>query len=46
VPVLEKYPEDVKVAFKNFPIRSHKFAMKAATAAPAADIQKGGAVGS
>jgi protein-disulfide isomerase len=37
--VLEKYPEDVKVVFKNFPIRSHKFAMKAAVAALAADSQ-------
>ena len=35
--VLEKYPDDVKIAFKNFPIRSHKFAEKAATAALAAE---------
>jgi protein-disulfide isomerase len=34
--VLEKYPEDVKIVFKNFPLRSHKFAMKAALAALAA----------
>lgn len=34
--VLEKYPNDVKVVFKNFPLRSHRFAMKAATAALAA----------
>lgn len=35
--VLEKYPNEVKLVFKNFPIRSHKFAVKAATAALAAD---------
>ena len=37
--VLEKYPNDVKVAFKNFPLRNHKFAMKAAVAALAAEGQ-------
>ena len=37
--VLEKYPADVKIAFKNFPIRSHKFAKQAAIAALAADSQ-------
>jgi protein-disulfide isomerase len=37
--VLEKYPHDVKVAFKNFPLRNHKFAMKAALAALAAESQ-------
>ena len=37
--VLEKYPQDVKVVFKNFPLRNHKFAMKAAVAALAADSQ-------
>jgi protein-disulfide isomerase len=37
--VLEKYPEDVKIAFKNFPIRSHKFAKQAAIAALAAGGQ-------
>jgi protein-disulfide isomerase len=37
--VLEKYPSDVKVVFKNFPLRNHKFAMKAATAAYAARSQ-------
>ena len=31
--VLEKYPDDVKIVFKNFPLRQHKFAMKAAIAA-------------
>jgi protein-disulfide isomerase len=30
------YPNDVKVVFKNFPLRSHQFAMKAAIAAMAA----------
>jgi protein-disulfide isomerase len=37
--VLEKYPQDVKVVFKNFPLRNHKFAMKAAVAALAAESQ-------
>jgi len=37
--VLEKYPEDVKVVFKNFPLRNHKFAMQAAVAAMAAEGQ-------
>jgi protein-disulfide isomerase len=37
--VLEKYPDDVKIAFKNFPLRNHKFAMKAAIAALAAESQ-------
>jgi protein-disulfide isomerase len=37
--VLEKYPEDVKVVFKNFPLRNHKYARKAAIAALAADKQ-------
>ncbi len=35
--VLEKYPDDVKIVFKNFPLRNHKFALKAATAALAAE---------
>jgi protein-disulfide isomerase len=34
--VLEKNPETVKVVFKNFPIRSHRFAMQAARTAMAA----------
>jgi protein-disulfide isomerase len=34
--VLEKNPDTVNVVFKNFPIRSHKFAAKAAMAALAA----------
>jgi protein-disulfide isomerase len=37
--VLEKYPHDVKIVFKNFPLRSHKFALKAAIAALAAGSQ-------
>jgi protein-disulfide isomerase len=37
--LLEKYPDDVKIVFKNFPLRNHKFAMKAATAALAAKSQ-------
>jgi protein-disulfide isomerase len=37
--VLEKYPDDVKIVFKNFPLGNHKFAMKAATAALAAESQ-------
>jgi protein-disulfide isomerase len=37
--VLEKYPEDVKVVFKHFPLRNHKFAMKAAIASIAAESQ-------
>ncbi len=37
--VLEKYPDDVKIVFKNFPLSNHKFALKAATAALAAKSQ-------
>ena len=37
--VLERYPKEVKVVFKNFPLRNHKFARKAATAVLAADRQ-------
>lgn len=37
--MLEKYPRDVKLLFKNFPLRSHKFARQAATAALAAHAQ-------
>ena len=37
--VLEKYPNQVKLVFKNFPIRNHKFAMPAAIAALAAEKQ-------
>jgi protein-disulfide isomerase len=31
--VLDKYPKEVKLVFKNYPIKSHKFARKAALAA-------------
>ena len=37
--VLGKYPNDVKIAFKNFPLKNHKFAMPAAIAALAAGQQ-------
>jgi protein-disulfide isomerase len=37
--VLEKNPETVKLVYKNFPLGSHKFAAKAATAALAAGDQ-------
>jgi len=37
--LLEKYPKDVRIVFKNFPIPSHKFAIKAALAALAAGRQ-------
>lgn len=37
--MLEKYPGDVKVVFKNFPLRRHKFAYKAALASLAAHRQ-------
>jgi len=37
--VLEKNPDRVKLVFKNFPIRNHKFAMEAAIAALAAEKQ-------
>lgn len=37
--MLEKYPKDVKLVFKNFPLPMHPFARKAAAAALAADKQ-------
>lgn len=37
--VLGQYPKEVKLVYKNFPLQNHKFAMKAATAAMAADGQ-------
>ena len=37
--MLETYPEQVKVVHKNFPLRNHKYARKAAAAALAADKQ-------
>ena len=37
--MFEKYPQQVTLVFKNFPLRSHKFARQAATAALAAHAQ-------
>ena len=37
--VLEQYPQQVKLVFKNFPLRSHSFAYKAAQASMAAERQ-------
>jgi len=37
--VHDLYPDTVKIAFKNFPLRTHKFAREAAVAALAADAQ-------
>ena len=37
--MLEKYAEDVKLVFKNFPLARHKFSRKAAAAALAAHAQ-------
>ena len=37
--VLDKYPNEVKFVFKNFPLNSHKFARQAAIAALAAGKQ-------
>ncbi len=37
--MLEKNPKTVKIVYKNFPIRSHKFAVQAAVAALAANRQ-------
>lgn len=37
--VIERYPTQVKVVFKNFPLRNHKMALKAARAAHAAESQ-------
>jgi protein-disulfide isomerase len=36
---LEKYPKDVKLVFKNFPLPMHQFARKASLAALAANRQ-------
>jgi protein-disulfide isomerase len=38
--LLKKYPGKAKLVFKNFPIRSHKYAVKAAAAALAAERQE------
>jgi protein-disulfide isomerase len=37
--VVEKYPDRVKLVFKNYPLRKHRFALSAATAALAAAEQ-------
>jgi len=37
--LLEKYPQQVRLVFKNYPLRSHRFARAAATAALAAHAQ-------
>ena len=37
--LVEKYPQKIKVAHKNFPVQSHKYAEKAARAALAAGKQ-------
>ena len=37
--VLERYPNQVKLVFKNFPLSIHKFSMQAAIAALAAEKQ-------
>lgn len=37
--MLELFPDKVKVVFKNYPISSHKFAVKAALTAYAAHLQ-------
>jgi len=37
--LIEKYPKEVKLVFKNFPLRNHNFARRAATAAMAANEQ-------
>ena len=37
--VIEKYPKDVKIVFKSYPIRGHNYAEKAAIAALAAGKQ-------
>lgn len=37
--MLEKYPQDVKLVHKNYPLRNHRFALNAAKAALAAHRQ-------
>jgi protein-disulfide isomerase len=37
--VFERYPKEMKLVFKNFPLRNHKFAWPAALAALAANKQ-------
>ena len=38
--MLEQYPEDVKIIFKNYPLKYHAFSRKAAIAATAAQRQE------
>ena len=38
--LLKKHPDNLRLVFKNFPIRRHKYAVKAAAAALAADRQE------
>ena len=38
-PVFKKYPNEVKLVHKDFPLRNHKYAQKAAAAALAANRQ-------
>ena len=37
--MLDKYPNEIKLVYKNFPLQNHKFAVKAAKAALAANAQ-------
>jgi len=37
--LLEKYPDEIKLVIKHFPLKNHKFALKAAKAALAANVQ-------
>lgn len=37
--MIEKYPNDVKIVFKHFPLRTHRYSEKAARASVAADRQ-------
>lgn len=37
--MLDKYPDDVKLVVKHFPLPNHKFAQKAASASLAASVQ-------
>jgi len=37
--LIEKYPQHVRLVFKNYPLRSHRFARQAAAAALAAHVQ-------
>jgi len=37
--LLKKYPNQIKIVYKHFPIRSHKYSFKAAIAAMAAERQ-------